>query len=139
MVAAGAGGESRQEIFETLNLQQYFTSDKILEPFESYHQISKSLQANSTSKGSSVFHFEAIIFLGVRGDPSYELRITNGMFYQEGLRDGINGEEIDPGTFDVLSNDFIGDMANVKALDFMRDASDATEGCYQIMDILNLF
>ncbi|CBY34087.1 unnamed protein product [Oikopleura dioica] len=114
MVAAGAGGESREEIFESLNLPQYFTSDKILEPFESYHQISKSLQANSTSKG-------------VRGDPSYELRITNGMFYQEGLRDGINGEEIDPGTFDVLSNDFIGDMANVKALDFMRDASDATE------------
>jgi hypothetical protein len=55
MVAAGAGGESRQEIFESLSLQQYFTSDKILEPFESYHYISKSLQANSTSKGSLVF------------------------------------------------------------------------------------
>ena len=55
MVAAGAGGESRQEIFESLSLQQYFTSDKILEPFESYHYISKSLQANSTSKGSPVF------------------------------------------------------------------------------------
>ena len=55
MVAAGAGGESRQEIFESLSLQQYFTSDKILEPFESYHFISKSLQANSTSQGSPVF------------------------------------------------------------------------------------
>jgi len=48
------------------------------------------------------------------------------MFYQVGLRDGINGEKMQPGTFDILSNDFIKDMANIKALDFMRDASDST-------------
>ena len=53
------------------------------------------------------------------------------MFYQDGLRDGINGEKIEPGTFDVLSNDFIGDIANIKALDFARAAGDATDGSLQ--------
>jgi hypothetical protein len=64
-------------------------------------------------------------------EPPYELKITNGMFYQDGLRDGINGEKIEPGTFDVLSNDFIGDIANIKALDFARAAGDATDGRLQ--------
>ena len=53
------------------------------------------------------------------------------MFYQDGLRDGINSEKIEPGTFDVLSNDFIGDIANIKALDFARAAGDATDGRLQ--------
>ena len=74
-------------------------------------------------------------FSGSRRSPPYELKITNGMFYQTGLRDGISSEKMNPETFDVLSNDFIGDMANIKALDFAQDASDATDGRNRLIAI----
>lgn len=112
MAAAGAGGNSRQEIFESLDLGEYFTSSEVLDPFMAYHEIASQLQSNgSTSSSGDIF----------------ELAITNGLFYQEGLLEGIGADKLDPGTFDVLSTDFVKDISNVKALNFHQSAPDSTK------------